>query len=95
MFTEGALLRGTAGSMLPTSGVLMDWQYAWLLILALLTLCCGMLWVLSRPGKGAARAASSVMSSGPKRKRQGRPSSRRAARKPFRVTAAKVAPRPI
>jgi len=96
MFAESMFLRGAVGmSMLPTSGVLIDLGYAWLLILVLLTLCCGLLWALSRPARDAARKASSLMTSRPRHQSQERALRPGGDRKPLRVAAAKITPRSI
>lgn len=63
MFVEGAFLRGSVGmGALPASVLLIDSGHAWVLILTLLVLCCGLLCLLSRPGNIEAHAAASVRS---------------------------------
>lgn len=59
MFVTGTFLQGSVGlGELPASGLLIDCGHAAALIAVALAVCCGCLWLLSRPGDPDAPAAA-------------------------------------
>jgi hypothetical protein len=86
MFFEGAFLRASTGmGVVPQPALLLAPGYAWALVLTVLALCCGLLWLLSRPRDGATRRTSLVKASGGRRQGKGRTTSPGIGRPRFRT----------
>ena len=73
MFLQAIFPSGVADGTMITPQLLVGFGNAWVLLVVLLAVCCGILWLLSKPSRAATgTSASSVQSSHTKTKRSGR-----------------------
>ena len=72
MFNQAIFPNSLAGGTMVTPQLLIGFGHAWVFLVILLAVCCGILWLLSKPSRAATRTGASVQSSHTKTKRSGR-----------------------
>ena len=83
MFTQAIFPNSVADGTMSTPHLIIGFAHAGVLLAALLAVCCGILWHLSKPLRPAPSLGASVRSSHTKTKRSGRSKARRKGKSDF------------